>query len=104
VEISAGPAIVKPNGTVVFSQRLRGSGEYKNCKVSFTLSDARRTSQIKEQIDEPPKWVKLKEVSVSLSSAQVMEYRCFFVLGRLFNEGTTIWAASTELGHHPASR
>lgn len=75
VEISTGPAILKPNGTVVFSQRLRGSGDYKSCQVSFTLSDARRTSKIKEQIDEPPKWVDLKEVSLSLSSAQVMGYR-----------------------------
>ena len=74
-QISAGPAVVKSKGTVVFSQRLRGAGDFKGCKASFTLADGRRPAEQKMQLDEPLKWVEIKNLSIGLDSAQVMSYR-----------------------------
>jgi hypothetical protein len=75
VQLASGPAGIKPNAAVVFSQRLRGSGEFAACTASFKISDGRRPRESKLQFEEQSNWVEVKELVVPLNSAQVVVYR-----------------------------
>ncbi|HEX7075774.1 MAG TPA: hypothetical protein VF226_17185 [Hyphomicrobiaceae bacterium] len=76
VQISSGPIVVKPKAAVVFSQRLRGSGDSSVCTASFTIAEARRPYEAPHvEHEEPPVWHAIKNVSVRLSPTVKAYYR-----------------------------
>lgn len=76
VEISAGPAVTRPDVATVFSQRLRGSGDPGGCRAFFTIAEARRPYKSPHvEHEEAAIWTNAKELEVRLKPAVEVHYR-----------------------------